>query len=226
MEEAAAVPGGGGAVEQPESADQAGTVSDPVEPTLKQLDPKRRERSLQIMANAPAVVTDKEAAAIELKRTDLRRQLVICMDNLLAKHTHTEAEQSLNTLQRLVGNLQDHPEDKKYHSVRTQSKVYQSTVAGRAGVEDFLLNVGFRAVVRDMQEHMTFHPSHAPELPPQHLVLAREIIARTISSRLPRLKNQAGPVNFGMPVDEKARREAVIRDFEDDRADRAMRRPT
>jgi uncharacterized protein (DUF58 family) len=60
-----------------------------------------------------------------------------------------QLQQSLTTLQRLLQNIQDHPEEAKYRSIKRSNKAIQSRLLSIHGMLDILNIVGFRPLDSD-----------------------------------------------------------------------------
>ena len=50
----------------------------------------------------------------------------------------------METLFRYLDNIVQHPEEEKYHKIRTQNKVYQEKVAPIEGIQQFFVAAGFQ----------------------------------------------------------------------------------
>jgi len=75
---------------------------------------------------------------------DAEAGLTACLVIHTVNKNPEKVRQCVETLFRYLDNIVQHPEEEKYHKIRTQNKVYQEKVAPIEGIQQFFVAAGFQ----------------------------------------------------------------------------------
>lgn len=111
----------------------------------------------------PAPVTPQEVHQQEAKFQEARKAMIKTINWQLNDDKHRKLEQILDTtqyLQKICGNVYEHPEEAKYRKIRITNPTFQRHVRDSPGGEEFMHTAGWGVQVIDYEKFFVFE--HQP----------------------------------------------------------------
>ncbi|KAL4451902.1 hypothetical protein ABPG75_007564 [Micractinium tetrahymenae] len=112
----------------------------------------------ELPAPPPLEVQQQEA-----KFQEARKAMIKVVNWQLNDYKHRKLEQILDTtqyLQKICGNVRDHPEEPKYRKIRITNNTFQRHVRDAPGGEEFMHTAGWGVKVIDYEKYFLFE--HQP----------------------------------------------------------------
>mmetsp|Transcript_15997 Transcript_15997/g.65790 ORF Transcript_15997/g.65790 Transcript_15997/m.65790 type:complete len:89 (-) Transcript_15997:98-364(-) len=78
--------------------------------------------------------------------------LDVLYDTVLKKNPVSVLVRGLETVQRILVNIHENPEDEKYRTIRIRGKTFQGKVGTMEGGVELMMSLGFRKTAKDFEE--------------------------------------------------------------------------
>ncbi|KAJ8902856.1 hypothetical protein NDN08_006176 [Rhodosorus marinus] len=103
-----------------------------------------------------------------------KKVLDVMYDMVLKKNSLSVVVSGLETVQRILINIHENPEDEKYRTIRTRGKTFQGKIGKMEGGVELMMSLGFRQTAKDFEEWLLYTDSE------QHLIQGLEIVEKNL----------------------------------------------
>jgi hypothetical protein len=170
-------------------------------------------------SNSPST-EDSSTANTTQKQEEKRQALLKIYSSLISKEESRTQIPCLETIYKILNNLLQHPDEKKYCQIRFSSQTFQKVLTVKGGL-DFLYELGFKRKVFEFQEYLVFEPSQDPYWKSIFTVACDLILEKkkTLEERRTEAERHAKLVE----QEEKRYRHQILQQIEDDKQSRKMK---